>query len=271
MRGRAVLPAKEGSRKPERNNRVSSSCLKCWPARLHARSCHLRCVQDTLEPAGCLGDLGCGRGSHIMRPTLVAAVTHTHTRASCLPRSWYCIRASLWAFGYEPPAHAAAVFHAATPQGVPLEATATLTWPDGKVATFDCSFRTAMRQARAPESKGLVCSCRRHHPYCIPSRGATVARGCWYRGLRHPRRLRHPSRRPVALHSHDAAAPLRGAPRRRRGRSDRRRGATRWIAPGRSHVAQIRKPRTGRRRCSRGRSLLVHRRAPDAGRARRVS
>lgn len=61
-------------------------------------------------------------------------------------RSWYCIRASLWAFGYEPPAHAAAVFHAATPQGVPLEATATLTWPDGRVATFDCSFRTALRQ-----------------------------------------------------------------------------------------------------------------------------
>lgn len=38
------------------------------------------------------------------------------------------------------------MFHAATPQGVPLEATATLTWSDGRVATFDCGFTTAQRQ-----------------------------------------------------------------------------------------------------------------------------
>ena len=74
-------------------------------------------VQAALEPAGCLGDLG-----------------------------WYCIRGALWAFGYEPPSHAAAVFHSATPHGVPLEVTATLSWPDGRIATFDCGFQTVQRQ-----------------------------------------------------------------------------------------------------------------------------
>jgi hypothetical protein len=77
-------------------------------------------TQAALEPAGCLGDLG-----------------------------WYCIRWALWAYGWDLPSHAAAVFHRATKEGVPTEVTAELTWADGRTASFDCGFHTCLRQVRA--------------------------------------------------------------------------------------------------------------------------
>lgn len=75
-------------------------------------------VLPDCDPLGALGDLG-----------------------------WYCVRASLWAFGYQQPtsvaAHAGAVFNAA---GVPLHVGATLLFPCGGRAHFECGFDRALVQ-----------------------------------------------------------------------------------------------------------------------------
>ena len=70
-------------------------------------------VKKDMDGLGCLGDLG-----------------------------WYNVRASLEAVGYRRPAlvqgHPGAQTNA---EGVTIDCGATLTWSDGVVATFDCSFR----------------------------------------------------------------------------------------------------------------------------------
>ncbi|XP_047058872.1 uncharacterized oxidoreductase At4g09670-like [Lolium rigidum] len=56
---------------------------------------------------------------------------------------WYCIRAILWAVGYELPKNVIALRHPVKNEaGVVLACGASLYWADGKVATFHCSFLT---------------------------------------------------------------------------------------------------------------------------------
>ena len=74
-------------------------------------------VDPALEPAGVLGDL-----------------------------TWYCIRVALLAFGYAPPSHAACDVHRRSAKGVPVEATTTLYWPDGRRGVFFNSFCVAFVQ-----------------------------------------------------------------------------------------------------------------------------
>ena len=58
---------------------------------------------------------------------------------------WYCIRAILWAVGYELPRSVAALPEAArNDAGVLLACGASMHWPDGKVATFTCSFLASL-------------------------------------------------------------------------------------------------------------------------------
>ncbi|KAJ0987395.1 hypothetical protein J5N97_005751 [Dioscorea zingiberensis] len=56
---------------------------------------------------------------------------------------WYCIRAILWASGYQLPDTAVALRNPKKNEaGVLLSCAAALTWDDGRVATFHCSFLT---------------------------------------------------------------------------------------------------------------------------------
>jgi hypothetical protein len=56
---------------------------------------------------------------------------------------WYCIRAILWAVGYELPKTAIALRDPVkNGAGVLLSCGATLYWADGKNASFSCSFLT---------------------------------------------------------------------------------------------------------------------------------
>eukprot|EP00850_Spirogloea_muscicola_P013191 SM000088S23732 [mRNA] locus=s88:346692:347961:- [translate_table: standard] len=78
---------------------------------------NIRC-QPGLDRLGCLGDIG-----------------------------WFCIRAALWAFDFDMPhrvaAHPDPKLNTA---GVVMSCGATLTWPDGRVAVFDCGFDAPFRQ-----------------------------------------------------------------------------------------------------------------------------
>lgn len=82
-------------------------------------------TQAELEPAGCLGDLG-----------------------------WYCIRFMLWACRWRAPTAVVAYAHEVSVSGVPTELSATLFFPDGVVAQFDCGFRTVFRQWARVEGTG---------------------------------------------------------------------------------------------------------------------
>lgn len=75
-------------------------------------------TDPALEPAGVLGDL-----------------------------SWYSIRLALLAFDWAPPSHAACDVHARSAKGVPIEATTTLYWPDGRRAVALNSFLCAFVQS----------------------------------------------------------------------------------------------------------------------------
>jgi predicted dehydrogenase len=78
-------------------------------------------VSNSLEPLGCLGDLG-----------------------------WYNIRFSLWVMNYRMPESVTGrlIQHTGDPQtGVPLEFSAELFFPAGVSAHFYCSFMTANQQA----------------------------------------------------------------------------------------------------------------------------
>jgi len=80
-------------------------------------------TDPTLEPFGCLGDLG-----------------------------QYCIRFGLAVFGWALPATVRAVAHRRNAAGVPMDVSATFTWPDGgadggpRTLLVDCAFTQAFRQ-----------------------------------------------------------------------------------------------------------------------------
>ncbi|MBA4138201.1 MAG: oxidoreductase [Opitutus sp.] len=79
-------------------------------------------AQTTLEPHGCLGDLG-----------------------------WYCLRLSLWAMRWRLPASVTGLIHSshgatAESPGVPLEFSGELHYPDGASGGFHCSFRCPNQQ-----------------------------------------------------------------------------------------------------------------------------
>jgi len=75
-------------------------------------------MQRSMEPLGCLGDLG-----------------------------WYCVRVSLWTFGYEDPEAVQCHFLEETSEGVPISCTAILKFSGGRTASFDCSFKHCVRQS----------------------------------------------------------------------------------------------------------------------------
>jgi len=87
----------------------------------------------TLEPLGCLGDLG-----------------------------WYCLRFSLWAMNEATPVHVTGRIHDETAQqpdspSVPLAFSGTLTFAGGCSASFYCSFTAAVAQwAIVSGDKALV-------------------------------------------------------------------------------------------------------------------
>jgi predicted dehydrogenase len=75
-------------------------------------------ISAEADPLGALGDLG-----------------------------WYCVRASLFSYEFEPPisvqAHPGSILN---DEGVVLAAGATLIWPGGRKATFSCGFNQALTQ-----------------------------------------------------------------------------------------------------------------------------
>lgn len=87
-------------------------------------------VSNTLEPLGCLGDLG-----------------------------WYNIRLTLWAMNYQMPTQVSGRILAGTagPNPVPLEFSAELLFADGASASFYCSFLTENQEwAVISGTKGFV-------------------------------------------------------------------------------------------------------------------
>ena len=75
-------------------------------------------VSSKGDPLGALGDLG-----------------------------WYCVRASLFAYGFEPPMSVQAFPGSSlNKEGVIIAAGATLLWPGGRKASFTCGFNQALTQ-----------------------------------------------------------------------------------------------------------------------------
>lgn len=75
-------------------------------------------LRKDCDPLGCLGDLG-----------------------------WYCIRAILWAYGFEVPVSVAAYpGFIKNNEGVPISVGGTLIFKDGRRGNFRCSFDTALTQ-----------------------------------------------------------------------------------------------------------------------------
>ena len=73
-------------------------------------------MKKSLEPLGCLGDLG-----------------------------WYNVRFVLWAFNYVLPSHVSCSYIEQTPEGVPTNVMAQMRFDGGRTANFMCSFVTAFR------------------------------------------------------------------------------------------------------------------------------
>ena len=90
-------------------------------------------AHGSLEPLGCLGDLG-----------------------------WYCLRFTLWAMNFATPVHVTGRIHAEVRQtpdapAVPLEFSGTLSFACGASASFYCSFTTTNAQwAMVSGDKGLL-------------------------------------------------------------------------------------------------------------------
>ncbi|XP_054809069.1 uncharacterized oxidoreductase At4g09670-like [Prosopis cineraria] len=79
---------------------------------------------------------------------------------------WYCIRAILWAVDYDLPATVLALPGAVrNDAGVILSCGASLHWPDGRLATFHCSFLSYLSlDVTALGTKGYL----RLHDFIIP-------------------------------------------------------------------------------------------------------
>jgi len=95
------------------------------------------------EPLGCLGDLG-----------------------------WYCVRVSLWAFGYDEPEQVSCHFLDQTKDGVPLHVVATLLFSGNRTATFECSFKHGVRQWVEIQSEK---ACLRMEDFVIPNKVDTCS------------------------------------------------------------------------------------------------
>ena len=117
-------------------------------------------TDPAMDPLGCLGDLGAPRpaplcvapwlpaclllrmhlvhqGADLPCAPLEARLLHVHALAC--NAGWYCVRAMLWAYQWEPPtavrAHTGAAF---SERGVPLHMGATLVWPGRRLGHFEC-------------------------------------------------------------------------------------------------------------------------------------
>eukprot|EP00931_Biecheleriopsis_adriatica_P115253 TRINITY_DN9106_c0_g1_i2.p1 TRINITY_DN9106_c0_g1~~TRINITY_DN9106_c0_g1_i2.p1 ORF type:complete len:365 (+),score=88.98 TRINITY_DN9106_c0_g1_i2:72-1166(+) len=75
-------------------------------------------MQQSLEPLGCLGDLG-----------------------------WYNVRFTLWVYGFAEPESVSCNFIEKTSEGVPTHVVANLRFGEGKTASLMCSFRAGLHQA----------------------------------------------------------------------------------------------------------------------------
>jgi len=73
-------------------------------------------MKKSLEPLGCLGDLG-----------------------------WYNVRFTLWAFGFLLPSSVSCIYGEKTDEGVPTHVLAQMRFDDGRTASFMCSFVAAFR------------------------------------------------------------------------------------------------------------------------------
>lgn len=73
-------------------------------------------MKKSLEPLGCLGDLG-----------------------------WYNVRWTLWAYKYELPTTVSCTYVQCTDEGVPTHVMAQMRFDGGRTASFMCSFITAFR------------------------------------------------------------------------------------------------------------------------------
>lgn len=110
--------------------RITSSFTFCAPPEFFSDNIR---AHGTLEPFGCLGDLG-----------------------------WYCIRFALWVMNWQLPRHATGRFLSevtapGSPSPVPTEFSGELLFDNGVSSGFYCSFRTANEQcATVSGSKGYL-------------------------------------------------------------------------------------------------------------------
>ncbi|MCI0704508.1 MAG: Gfo/Idh/MocA family oxidoreductase [Planctomycetia bacterium] len=85
-------------------------------------------VSSSMEPLGCLGDLG-----------------------------WYNIRFALWAMKYAMPTKVSGRLLTEHASGVPLEFSGELFWPNGVSSSYYCSFNTELQQwAHISGTKGSI-------------------------------------------------------------------------------------------------------------------
>ncbi len=120
------------------------------------RAAKMRVALDT----GLLGELRRVTSAFTFRPDAWTAnefrLTDPAGGGSLLDLGWYCVGATLWAFGDLPEAVSA---HAVFRNGIDLTFDARLHFPGDRAATFDCGFETAMRKwlEIAGEQGSLVC------------------------------------------------------------------------------------------------------------------
>jgi predicted dehydrogenase len=110
-----------------------------FPADEAFRASNIR-VQKSLEPFGCVGTCA----ACLFVAIYFVNLSHNFSFAGDL--AWYCVRIALFAFNYDHPTHALAICHEATSDGVPLTASGTVFFSEGRVLHFDCGFSTCFRQ-----------------------------------------------------------------------------------------------------------------------------
>jgi predicted dehydrogenase len=104
-------------------------------------------VQRTLEPFGCLGDLG-----------------------------WYCIRFGLWVMNWALPQRVSGRVLTATQDGVPTEFSGELFFAGGVSQSFYCSFITDLQQTAFISGPG---GCLEVHDFVLPFFGCEVNFSTW--------------------------------------------------------------------------------------------
>ncbi len=179
--------------------RIATQFSFCAPPDFLAENIRLN---SSLEPAGCLGDLG-----------------------------WYTIRFTLWALNFEMPTHVSARLisgagRADSPDKVPTQFSAELFFPNDVTASFYNSFRTEHQQwAHVSGDKGHLMVNDFVLPYCGNELEFTVSnphfdiRNTQFVMERHDRRIaiseyanNHPSAQETRLFRNFAELALRGKP-----------------------------------------------------------